>query len=168
MEPFTIPDQLNDRKLINEILTNHSVSNDLLTSVLGEFIGEGYSRKVFEYALDNKYVVKVEMEDAPICNITECLIYSEVTELCGNLEWVKDWFAPVKWMSANGRLLLMQRTYEKPNKKKPEKVPKFLWDIKQRNFGWIGGKYMCHDYGQFYNMISYPKRMQKVDWENLI
>lgn len=80
------------------------------------------------------------------------------------MEWVKDWFAPVKWISPNGRILVMRKTEEKPDKKRPDKVPDFLWDVKVDNFGWIGNNLVCHDYGQFYNMIDYKKKMKKVKW----
>ena len=58
----------------------------------------------------------------------------------------------------------MQKTKE-TKKEKPDKVPEFLWDVNEWNFGWIGDNYVCHDYGQFYGFIEYSKKMKKVSWK---
>lgn len=92
-------------------------------------------------------------------------MWAQIEDLCGDLAWVKEWFAPVKWISPNGRVLIMKKTVEKPNKKRPERVPKFLWDVKWDNFGWIGNKFVCHDYGQFYNFMEYRKATRKIVWD---
>ena len=138
-----------------------SVSADLITCLVGEKIGTGCYRSVYEYNLDSKYVIKIEPLNTN-CNITEYLLWNEIRGLTGELAWVKDWFAPVKWMSPNGRVLVMERTKQDYKKKKPTEIPKFMWDVKEDNFGWLGKKYVCHDYGQFYNFIHYSKAMQKV------
>lgn len=148
---------------IHDLIEIPSVATDFVTSICGRHLGVGQFRTVFEYNLDNKFVVKIEPLNTN-CNAVEHMIWDEVKYLCGSKEWVKKWLAPVKWISPNGKILVMQKTVKKPNKKKPDKVPSFLWDIKESNFGWIGNNYVCHDYGQFYNMINYPKTMIKADW----
>lgn len=145
------------------IVDNPSLSYDLITSFIGREIGTGCYRAVHEFQLDSNYVIKLEPGNTD-CNTIESMMWAEIEGLKGNLEWVKDWFAPVSWISPNGKILVMKRTYDKPNKKKPEKVPSFLWDVKSDNFGWIGNKYVCHDYGQFYNFISYKKSFKNVVW----
>jgi len=146
-------------------LENSSVSQDLFTSLCGEHIGGGTTREVYDYNLKEGYVIKIE-EGNTNCNIAEYLLWDEVRYLTGSMGHIKNWFAPVEWISPNGRLLVMKKTKDIPNRKKPDKVPNFLWDIKPSNFGWIGKNYVSHDYGQFYNMIHYRKGMQKVDWNN--
>lgn len=158
-----LEDNLNNVKEIADILDVAPVAIDLVTSIIGEDIGRGTYRAVYEYNLDDRYVVKIEPENTS-CNLIEYMIWDEVKGLMGESEWVKKWFAPVKWISPNGRILIMQKTHKRDNKVKPEKIPKFLWDVCERNFGWIGNNYVCHDYGQLYNMIAYPKAMKKIEW----
>jgi hypothetical protein len=38
-------------------------------------------------------------------------------------------------------------------------------DVKSRNFGWIGDRYVCHDYGFIQGFMEYSKRFKKADWE---
>lgn len=143
-----------------------NVMQDLAMSLCGRLINEGSFRSVYEYNLDSDYVIKVEWGNSR-CNIVEYMMWNEIQHLQKDLAWVKEWFAPVEWISPNGRLLVMKRT--KPIQhsdlnKLPEKVPAFLWDIKPDNFGWLGKKLVCHDYGQFYNFIHYSKKLKKANW----
>lgn len=155
--------ELKSSNEIISILENFPVAIDLVTTFIGKKIGYGCYRDVYQYNLNDKYVIKLERENTD-CNTVEYLLWNEIRGLCGNLAWVKDWFAPVNWISPNGKILVMEKTIERPNKKKPSKIPKFLWDVKEDNFGWIGNKYVCHDYGQFYNFIKYDKKMQDAVW----
>ena len=158
-----LEDNLNDPQEVANILDISMVAYDLVSSICGEEIGRGCFRSVYDYNLDNKYIVKLEPKNTN-CNTVEWMIWEEVKGLNGELAWVKDWFAPVKWISPNGRVLIMRKTKEESNLDQPIKAPKFLWDAKPDNFGWIGGNYVCHDYGQFYNMIHYPKGMRNIKW----
>jgi hypothetical protein len=160
-ELMKLENNLNSTEEICTLTHLASVSSDLITCLVGEKIGSGCYRTVYEYNLDKKYVIKIEPLNTN-CNVTEYMLWNEIRGLTGNLAWVKDWFAPVKWISPNGRVLVMQRTKVDYKKEKPKKIPKFMWDVKEDNFGWIGNKFVCHDYGQFYNFISYSKGMQDV------
>jgi len=162
---FVIEDDLLDLERANDMLKIPAVSYDFVTSMCGEFINSGLHRSVFHYALDEKYVIKIEPLNTNQ-NTIEWMMWNEIQHLQNELAWVKDWFAPVKWISPNGRILVMRKTIpqSKAEKKLPTKIPKFLWDIKHNNFGWIGKNYVCHDYGQFYNMISYNKQMINPTW----
>ena len=152
------------------------IAGTSMGALVGGLYAAGYSpeeiEKVFlsqqfkdwaEGNLDEKYVIKIEPRNTN-CNQVEYTLWEEIKGLTGDLAWVKDWFAPVKWISPNGRILLMQKTKEDFNKEYPEKIPKFMWDVKPDNFGWIGKNLVCHDYGQFYSFIEYSKKMKKVDW----
>lgn len=159
-----ITDSLQDINEVYGVHSNASVLFDMTTTLFGEKIGTGQFRCTFNYNLDSKYVIKVEVNDTT-CNTVEWLMWQEIQGLTGNLAWVKDWFAPVGWISPNGKLLTMRKT--KPHvygKERPKKIPAFLWDVKDANFGWLGDKYVCHDYGQFYNFLAYPTRMVKSPW----
>lgn len=158
-----LQDELSDLKTVTEMLDIPTISIDLVTSLCGKKIGFGQFRDVFEYNLDDRFVIKIEARNTN-CNIVEDMIWDEVKGLHSQLSWVKDWFAPVEWISPNGRILVMRKTRVRPIRFNPKKVPAFLWDVKPDNFGWYKGKYVCHDYGQFYNMTAYPKLFKKIDW----
>lgn len=140
-------------------------TSDIFNSLCGNFIGEGFSRCVFDHATDINLVVKIATTSQGVrSNCSEFEIWDEVKGLKGNLLWVKDWLAPVEYISENGNVLIMHKTFQKPNKKNPTEVPKFLLDVKENNFGWIGNKYVCHDYGFIHGFIKYEKKFKKVDW----
>lgn len=156
--------RLNNLDETHTIWKQQDLVTDLILSLCGEELGSGSFRKVYQYNPHPDYVIKLEYNNHN-CNFTEAMLWNEIQHLKGTKAWVKDWFAPVDWISPNGRVLVMRKTEQRPKKKKPEKVPSFLWDVKDDNFGWIGNKFVCHDYGQFYNFIEYKKTFKKAKWE---
>jgi len=154
---------LKDNKELLDIHNRLEVNMDLIHSIVGKEIGYGSFRCVYEYNLDPKYVVKVEFSGSTN-NTSEFLLWEEIQELTGNLAWVKKWFAPILWTSPNKKIIVMQRTFEKPEKKRPATIPAFFSDVKQDNFGWIGNNLVCHDYGFLHKFIKYDKKFQKVVW----
>lgn len=155
------------------ILDSQHVGMDLIMCVIGPIISNGNFRAVYEHALDPSKVIKIEyghaqktQHDATMhntfCNVQEFLMYREIEGLTGKLEWVKDWFAPIHWISPSGHILCMEKTFEKPELERPELVPTFLWDVKQENFGWLGDKLMCHDYAHVPAFTSYKSRFKNV------
>lgn len=98
--------------------------------------------------------------------MAEFMLWDEVRGLKNNLAWVEDWFAPILFMSPNAKILCMQKTSQYPKNKKlerPKEIPAFFTDIKWNNFGWIGSKFVCHDYGFIHKFIKYENKMQKVN-----
>lgn len=141
-----------------------SVNSDLITMFLGQKIGSGSYRSVYEFNPNpQKYVVKIEPLSTD-CNSNEFLIWNEISWLKGELSCVKNWFAPVLWMSPNAKVLIMERTFEKSNLTRPDKIPDFMTDIKFENYGWIGNKFVCHDYGFLSRFIEYKKKLRKANW----
>jgi len=155
------------------LLESHHVGTDLIMCLLGPEIANGTFRAVYEHATDPTKVIKIEyghnklndhdsMMNNSFCNIQEFLMWREIEGLKGKYEWVKDWFAPVEWISPSGHILCMKKTIEQPKRKRPEQIPAFLWDVKQGNFGWIGNKFVCHDYAHIPAFTTYSGKMQKV------
>lgn len=139
---------------------------NILQAFLGEPLGRGATRGVHVFNLDHKKVIKIE-ESGSFNNVHEHLIWYEVCGLSGDLAWVKDWFVPVEWISADGKVLCMHRTQpytESKRTKMPNEVPAFLHDVSRHNFGWYKGKWRCHDYGAIYGLIHYGAEMKKADW----
>jgi hypothetical protein len=156
-----LENNLNNLEETSNLISWQDIATDMVLSLCGQQLGEGHSRHVYVYNLDPKYVIKIEPKNG--CNnMIEYLLWDEVQGLTGNLAWVKDWFAPIKWISPNGRILIMERTYEKSEKVRPRQIPNFFSDIKRNNFGWIGNKFVCHDYGFIYRFLKYEKKMRKI------
>lgn len=155
---------LNSIKEVCTISHLQDVNTDLILSLCGNKIGSGQFRYVYEYNLDSNYVIKIEPNNTE-SNITEHILWDEIKGLCGDLDWVSKWFAPVLWMSPNGKILVMQKTEEKPDKERPREIPAFFSDLKRDNFGWIGNRFVCHDYGMIFKFIKYEKKMQKISKE---
>lgn len=156
-----LSNNLNNLEETSNLVSWQDISTDMVLSLCGGILGEGASRHTYVYNLDPKYVIKVETGNGGH-NMVEYLLWDEVKDLHGPLSWVKEWFAPVKWISPNGRLLVMERTYEKSDKERPKKVPAFFTDLKRNNWGWIGNKFVCHDYGFLYKFIKYEKKFQSI------
>lgn len=162
---LSIDDELFSAEESQKILSNPAVAYDLVAIMMGKKLGSGCYRAVYECNAypTSKYVIKIEPGSSS-CNVVEAAVWNEVKWFTGEMEWVKKWFAPVEWISPNGKILCMHKTIQKPNKKKPDKVPTFLSDIKEENFGWIGNNYVCHDYGQLWNLTKYNKGFKKAKW----
>lgn len=160
----SLSNKLNSIEEVCKISHLQDVNTDLILSLVGEKIGSGIHRKVYEYNLNpKKYVIKLETENTE-ANMTEFLLWDEIQGLKGPLAWVKEWFAPILWVSPNKKILVMERTKELPKKTRPKKIPAFFMDVKQDNFGWIGNKFVCHDYGFIYRFIKYEKKFQNIKW----
>ena len=157
-----LSNNLNNIEEVCNLFHLQDVNTDLILMMLGRKLGSGTYRSVYEYNMNPKLVVKIEPNSTE-CNITEFLLWDEIRELKGNLAWVKDWFAPVHYCSPNGKILIMEKTVKK-DKEKPKKVPHFMSDVKDNNFGWIGNKFVCHDYGFIYKFINYNKKLVNVKW----
>lgn len=161
MKELRLDNNLNSLEETAAWVKNQDVSADLITSMLGKKIGNGVHRHVYDYNLEKNYVIKLEVGSSS-ANITEYLLWDEIQGFKGDLAWVKEWFAPVKWISPNGKILVMEKTEEKPGKERPRKVPSFFSDLKYDNWGWIGNKFVCHDYGFINRFIKYEKRFRTI------
>lgn len=157
-----LSNNLNNIEEVCNISHLQDVNTDLILMMLGRKIGSGVYRSVYDYNMNPKLVVKIEPNSTE-CNISEFLLWDEISGLKNDLAWVKDWFAPIHYCSPNGKILIMEKTFKK-DKEKPSQVPYFLSDVKDDNFGWIGNKFVCHDYGFIYKFINYSKKFVNVKW----
>lgn len=156
---------LNSITELSTIIQLQDIATDLILMMCGHKVGAGAYRTVYEFNMNpEKMVIKLEPNSTD-CNISEFLLWDEVQGLCGNLAWVKDWFAPIRWCSPNGKVIVMDRTKPMSKKKRPDKIPEFFTDIKNDNFGWIGDNFVCHDYGFIHKFIKYEKKFQKAIWD---
>ena len=155
------------------LLESHHVGMDMIMCLLGPEISNGLYRAVYEHALDSTKVIKVEygyerreahdsISQNSFCNVQEFLLWREIEGLTGNLEWVKNWFAPIHWISPGGHIMCMEKTHPLPDKDRPNEIPRFMSDVKQANFGWIGDKFVCHDYAHINVLTTYSKKMRTL------
>lgn len=126
----------------------------------GDKVGGGMSRQVFACNLLPDCVVKVESQPW-FQNVME----NEVWYRIRDTKWAR-WFAPTRWISPYGRLLIMERTMPVSMKELPAKVPKFFTDMKRQNWGKLpNGKIVCHDYGS--NLLmeeGMSDALKKAEW----
>lgn len=128
--------------LILEYSSDPFFSKDMFTLLCGDVIGRGSFRDVFQYNLNPNWVVKIQKNNSEFSNIKEFEIWCHVK----GTEFEK-YFAPCYWMSPDGRVLLQHKT--KPitkTRKPPEFIPTFFTDVKDDNFGFIGKRFVAHDY----------------------
>ena len=139
---------------------NASVHRDLFNMLCHDRIGYGMSRQVWSSKILPTSVVKVEDTAGKFQNVMEWEIWN----------WVKGtefekWFAPCEWISPNGMVLVMAKTT--PALVYPDKLPAFLTDTKKPNYGMLGNRFVCHDYG-ISTILSFglTKRQRKVTWRD--
>ena len=133
---------------------------DLFRLVVGERIGGGISREVYEFRPNNDLIIKFDTNSRSFQNVSEWETWG----------WVRGtrmarWFAPCVQISPCGTVLLQRRCEPLQKKQIPRKLPAFLCDFKPENFGLLEGKVVCLDYGTAWSCIrSVPKQLVKVDW----
>lgn len=148
------------RKLV--YLENPKISLELFDAILGDFIGSGCSREVFQHPYEKNWVVKVENGGMSGDNFSEYNVWQSV-KYTENAKW----FAPCEYISPNGMILIQRKTsplYGATKNKIPEKIPWFFTDLHCKNFGWIGKQMVAHDYafttGMITSNVAASKRMQ--------
>jgi len=132
---------------------------DLNHLVLGERLGGGIGRDVYDCLLMPGYVIKIEDRRQSFQNIMEL----ETWETVEHTEFAK-WFAPVWGISPAGTALIQAKT--KPLEKFPKgfQVPSFMTDLKPENFGRYKGRIVAHDYGLTRLMTKgLTRRMRPAD-----
>jgi hypothetical protein len=127
------------------------LKNSILTMFLGQCLGKGSSREVYELVHDASLVMKVETSSRTFHNQTEWLVWQEMKE------WpISDWFAPCTDIDPYGNVLIQKRTepFDTDRKFKAALtrtrggvIPSVLHDIHFANFGMLDGQVVCHDYG---------------------
>lgn len=140
--------------------TNPTMHKEAFHLLCDELIYEGMSRAVWSSELFPDCVVKVEERRAFFQNVVEWETWQRVKDTP-----LARWFAPCRWISPNGAILVMERTRPASDRDYPRDMPVFLCDFKRRNYGMLGKKLVCHDYGTnqlFEHGMS--KRLRKANW----
>lgn len=134
--------------ILFDTLREQVQSSEFLSLCLGECLGEGVSRKVYNFTLNDIYVVKVEIDTA--FNVKQNLLEWDFWQQNVDNKSVTDWLAPVVAVSACGTFLVQRKVTPIPHDYQlPTHLPTFLNDIKVQNFGLLDGKFVCVDYGMY-------------------
>lgn len=141
---------------------NSTVWRDAFWLICDRVIGSGRDRTVYSSALFPNCVIKVEDNQRSFQNIREW----QTWELVQHTHHAR-WFAPCRWISPTGIVLVMERTREPTPKRYPEKMPVFLTDFKRSNYGMYKSRLVCHDYGTNILMTyGLSDRMVRPDWSD--
>lgn len=125
----------------------------------GELIGEGVARKVYAFALDPLYVVKIETANRDWQNIHEWDLWNAAGRKTAK------WLAPCHSISDGGTVLLQRRAEPIPADRLPKLVPSFLADLAQRNWGLVDGRPVAIDYGRHHAFASINQAILiKAEW----
>lgn len=144
-------------EVFDEVL---NCKHSILTLLVGERIGSGASRNVYEVKGKPKLVLKVEHSGRTFHNQTEFLIWQTMKT------WpISDWFAPCHDIDGYGNAMIQERT--EPFKCDKDfraaitrtrggVIPSVFDDIHYGNFGLLNGVVTCHDYGyhRFFDQIA--------------
>lgn len=137
-----------------------TVARDLSRLAIGKLIGRGQYREVYEWLPDPAMVAKIENGAKCFTNVLEEEVWGRVQRT----EFAK-WFAPVYEISDNGTVILQARTQPVTLRELPKLVPAFFTDLKPENWGRLGKRIVCHDYG-IHRMLEkgMTRRLRKADW----
>jgi hypothetical protein len=138
-----------------EALKRLGNSKPLLNAMLGEWIGCGISREVFECPYDERLVIKVAI-DTPNANVLEWEMWDIV-----QYSDQSKWFAPCEFISDDGLILVQKRTTPLEDTK-GLRIPTYFTDVKDSNFGTIDGEVVCHDYASSlvrFMLFGMPNRL---------
>jgi hypothetical protein len=136
---------------------NPNIHRDAFNLLCDELIYQGMSRAVWSSEVLADCVVKVE--DLHVPNVIEWETWQRVKDTA-----MAKWFAPCRWISANGTILVMERTGAAGDAQYPERC-RLSYDFKRRNYGMLGDRLVCHDYGT--NMLfehGMTKRQINANW----
>ena len=146
---------------VMEYLEN-TIAKDLFAAFAGECLGNGCARTVYVCAQDEGRVVKIETPSQSFQNVEEWNTWCDLAALPVG----KKWLAPCHYISPCGTVLIQSRTYPAQKSRFPGKVPTFFTDTKYENWGLIGNKLVCHDYGYNNARLHGLGQMRKADWSN--
>ena len=118
------------------------IKNDFIKFFVGEKIGEGTARWVYEMRYQPDLVVKLEYSESTFQNIQEWTAWTscQFLPMAGLL-------APCRRISPCGHILIQERTEALLEGEAPSKTINFISDRKLKNFGRTkDGRIVCHDY----------------------
>ncbi len=144
---------------------NKAFLTDGIRFILGQRLGNGISREVYVYRGNADFVIKVEVDATDLFQNIEEYRFWQDAQGCKE---ITRWLAPCVRISPHGNWMIQERTMPvtlKELKKKLPRIPVFLTDCKDTNWGRLGnGRIVCHDYGTHQATRSMRAATKKADW----
>lgn len=142
-----------------------TIAQDFFDLFCGNKIGVGISRHVYEHRLDKSCVVKIDVATDMFQNVIEWSTWDTVKEA----KTISAWFAPCVAISPCGTVLLQKRAADVSidELRKIKRVPEMLRsDLKPANWGRIGERIVCRDYGLYRTIITHgvTTKTVKAEW----
>lgn len=141
--------------------------SELMSLLVGDKIGEGKYRRVYDCRLDPTLVVKVDRSgEVPEANQTEWCLWQNTPEKIR-----RRWLLPCVLLSRGGTILLQRKGTQlhaadyADTKIVPPKIPRILnQDAHVNNFSLYKGKALCHDYAMLTFDNAKPWELVKRKW----
>lgn len=148
------------QKLIDTFQTESGIPYELLALLCDQRLGHGMTREVFRFYPDPTKVIKFELESGHFQNVLEYQLWDHVQ----HTKFAK-WFAPCRYISHCGRILIQDYAEPLAAIALPAEVPAFFTDLKPSNWGAIKGQPVAVDYGKHLMLErGMNGRMRKADW----
>lgn len=139
---------------------NQSAHREAFWLLCGDRIDYGMSRTVHACKFNREWVVKVETEASQFQNVMEWETWHRVKGTA-----LAKWFAPCHYISDCGIILIQSRTRQPQDREYPGRMPVFFTDFKRTNYGLLGRRLVCHDYGtSLITEHGLSHRLRKVEW----
>lgn len=144
---------------LNLFVNDWFLLSDFTDMFVGNEIGKGHARWVYEFRMNSKHVVKID-HAGKFDNVSEWDIWHNASDEA------KKFLAPCVRISSCGRVMIQHRTKPVKLEELPKLVPAFLADLKLENWGKIGKKVVCHDYAN-HKFFTYGSELVVADWVHL-
>lgn len=133
---------------------------ELFDLFVGEKLGNGIARDVYAHAYDPDLVIKFEASKRSFSNVVEWELWNRVQDTAA-----AKWFAPCEYISPCGAILIQKRTKPVSHSELPKRIPHFFTDLKAPNWGRLGDRIVCHDYGlHLMHERGMSVKLVKADW----
>lgn len=152
-------------KEVLELLSGKTV-NQVHKTLCGELLGTGCYRDVYVFKQFPDYVIKIE-RDMSTGNFANAM---EFRNYINNKDWnlLSGWLASCELINVTGSVLIQERVYWDGKRRKdyPKYVPAIFTDLKLKNFGWIGERFVCCDYSFFpvFIIMVGKNKMKYAKW----
>lgn len=148
--------------VVDEIDSSPTAARDLTMLFIGQLIGSGQNRNVYNCVQDPTCVIKHEPDGDEFQNVLEWRIWEAVKAY----KEMAKWFAPCVALSGNGQFLIQKKITVLPRAKYPKKLPDWFGDTKYVNFGTYAGRFVACDYGypSLCRLMWAQRRLTKAKW----
>lgn len=149
---------MTDSSDVEAYFSKNVITLDFYRMIVGDHLGGGIGRQVFVYEPNPRMVIKFEIGGQSFQNIHEWTLWRALE----GSEHAK-WIAPCMSISPCGSILMQQRTSPlRGPEELPDRVPAWMADMKEDNWGLLDGRAVLHDYGWHRLLNENLKHMKRL------